>query len=357
MGQRAPARRLPADHPDRDPGGAARRPALAASASDRVRPRSRSRLLRASLRRQRDHDHRARRDSRGRDGVLPAGRVRRDAEPRRRRPAPGGDVAAADRREPDLDDRPRCRWSDSQRPGAGSRLLGERGHVRALRRAACTHPGFAAPGRSCREPRPLGRRRRRLSDRPSLASAADRARRLEHRHARRRGDQRRRGRAGEGRARRRQHRLRRPARRERARAHGRQLRLRPLRREARDRPRLLLRDRADGGRLRDRGARIDDLRRRSGGRDRILRQRRRGRLQRPLHPARRPGRAAGTRLRRDHVLELRHPRPRDDHRRLADRRSTVLAGCGERLRWSTSSAPSSRSSLAPRGHEPEEALA
>ena len=218
MGQRPPDRRLPPDHPDRDPGGATRRPALAPSAPDRLRPRPSRGLLRAPVRGQCDDDHHPRGAPGRRDRVLPAGGVRRDAEPRRRRQATGRDLAAADGREPDLDGRPRGRRHHPRRAGPRPGLLAELGHVRGLRAAARPDPGRTTAGRPRREPRSLGRRRRRLSDRRALARAPDGARRLERRHARRRRDQRRRGRAREGLARRRQYRLRHPPRGERARA-------------------------------------------------------------------------------------------------------------------------------------------
>ena len=93
------------------------------------------------------------------DRVLPACGLRGDAEPRRRRAAPRGELAAADGRESHLDDRTRRRRRGAHGRRPRARLLAQRRHVRPLRGAPGADPGPEAPGGHGREPGPLGRHR------------------------------------------------------------------------------------------------------------------------------------------------------------------------------------------------------
>ena len=156
----------------------ARRPALAQAPGHRRRPVRARRLLRAAVRRQRARDHRSRRRRRDRQLVLPPGRARRAAEPRRR-------TATCPRRT-------RCcsRPTGRQRPSArslGGVLTGASGpHVvywinaarSRSRRCSAADPGPAAAERAGDQPRPLARPRRGIRRLPPLARAALRAGRV-----------------------------------------------------------------------------------------------------------------------------------------------------------------------------------
>ena len=154
LGRSPPDRRVPARRRDRARARAAARPARAARADDRRRPAALAVFCALPFARRALADRRARLRRGDRHRLLPARRLRRAAEPRRRGGSAAGELAAAGGREPELGGRAARSAGSSSRLRAGPRVLGQRRDLRASRprssprsrRGGCRRSGSPARG-------------------------------------------------------------------------------------------------------------------------------------------------------------------------------------------------------------------